>query len=78
MTNLNLNGGSRLCLKSRLDGYRTTRGSERDKNSTNQNDGAGAIVVIKIQSKSRFSLSLCPARYRGSVPALGWLSIGQT
>jgi len=33
-----------LCPKSRLGGYRTARGSERDKNSTDHNDGAGAMV----------------------------------
>jgi len=35
---------ARPCPKSRLSGYRTARGSERDKNSINLN-GGGAILV---------------------------------
>jgi len=45
-------------------GYRTARGSERDKNSTNRNDGVVVIVLIKILNKSGFSLRPYPARYR--------------
>jgi len=51
-------------LKSRLGGYRTARGSERDKNSTNHKDRARAIVVISIRANPDFSLSPYPARYR--------------
>ena len=43
------------CPKSRLSGYRTDRGSERDKNSINLN-GGGAILVDQIRNIFRLQL----------------------
>jgi hypothetical protein len=45
-------------------GYRTARGSEGDKNSTNHNDEPSLIVVSKCKANPDFSLSPYPARYR--------------
>ena len=41
--------------KSRLSGYRTARGSERDKDSINLN-GVGAILLAQMSDKFRFQL----------------------